>query len=32
VACLHKHEAGRAVSVMRRHIEGTEHILAGLMA
>jgi DNA-binding FadR family transcriptional regulator len=32
VACLRKHEAGRAVSVMRRHIEGTEHILAGLMA
>jgi GntR family transcriptional repressor for pyruvate dehydrogenase complex len=32
VACLRKHEAGRAVSVMRRHIEGTEHILFGLMA
>jgi DNA-binding FadR family transcriptional regulator len=31
VACLRKRETGRAVQVMRRHIEGTEHILAGLM-
>jgi DNA-binding FadR family transcriptional regulator len=31
VACLRKGETGRAVQVVRRHIEGTEHILAGLM-
>jgi DNA-binding FadR family transcriptional regulator len=31
VACLRKRETGRAVQVIRRHIEGTEHILAGLM-
>jgi DNA-binding FadR family transcriptional regulator len=31
VTCLRKREAGRAVQLMRRHIEGTEHILAGLM-
>src|SRR4051794_20205229 len=32
VSCLRKRDAGRAVALMRRHIEGTEHILAGLMA
>jgi GntR family transcriptional regulator, transcriptional repressor for pyruvate dehydrogenase complex len=32
VACLRKREAGKAVALMRRHIEGTEHILAGLMS
>ena len=31
VNCLRKRDAGRAVQLMRRHIEGTEHILAGLM-
>ena len=31
VVCLRKRDAGRAVRVMREHIEGTEHILAGLM-
>jgi GntR family transcriptional regulator, transcriptional repressor for pyruvate dehydrogenase complex len=31
VGCLRKRDAGRAVLLMREHIEGTEHILAGLM-
>jgi DNA-binding FadR family transcriptional regulator len=31
VALLRKGEAGRAVRVLREHIEGTEHILVGLM-
>ena len=31
VACLREGDAARAVGLMRRHIEGTEHILAGLM-
>jgi GntR family transcriptional regulator, transcriptional repressor for pyruvate dehydrogenase complex len=31
VNCLRKRQTGRAVQLMRRHIEGTEHILAGLM-
>jgi GntR family transcriptional repressor for pyruvate dehydrogenase complex len=31
VAFLRRREAGKAVALMRRHIEGTEHILAGLM-
>jgi GntR family transcriptional regulator, transcriptional repressor for pyruvate dehydrogenase complex len=31
IDCLRKGEAGRAVVIMRTHIEGTEHILAGLM-
>ena len=31
VTCLRKRDAGRAVKLMREHIEGTEHILAGLM-
>jgi GntR family transcriptional regulator, transcriptional repressor for pyruvate dehydrogenase complex len=31
IDCLRKRDAGRAVVVMRKHIEGTEHILAGLM-
>src|SRR3954447_11356599 len=32
VACLRKRETAQAVTLMRRHIEGTENILAGLMA
>jgi DNA-binding FadR family transcriptional regulator len=31
VALLRGRDAGRAVRLMREHIEGTEHILAGLM-
>jgi GntR family transcriptional regulator, transcriptional repressor for pyruvate dehydrogenase complex len=31
VNCLRQRETGRAVRLMREHIEGTEHILAGLM-
>jgi DNA-binding GntR family transcriptional regulator len=31
VDLLRKHETGRAVRLMREHIEGTEHILAGLL-
>ena len=31
VALLRKRDAGHAVKLMREHIEGTEHILAGLM-
>jgi GntR family transcriptional regulator, transcriptional repressor for pyruvate dehydrogenase complex len=31
IDCLRKRDAGRAVVIMRKHIEGTEHILAGLM-
>jgi GntR family transcriptional repressor for pyruvate dehydrogenase complex len=31
VVMLRRREGGRAVQLMRRHIEGTEHILAGLM-
>jgi GntR family transcriptional regulator, transcriptional repressor for pyruvate dehydrogenase complex len=31
VSCLRKQDAGHAVLLMREHIEGTEHILAGLM-
>jgi DNA-binding GntR family transcriptional regulator len=31
IVLLRKGETGRAVSLMRDHIEGTEHILAGLM-
>jgi GntR family transcriptional repressor for pyruvate dehydrogenase complex len=31
VALLRRREAGRAVRLMREHIEGTEHILAGLL-
>ena len=31
VALLRRREAGRAVRCVREHIEGTEHILAGLM-
>jgi GntR family transcriptional repressor for pyruvate dehydrogenase complex len=31
IALLRKREADRAVALMRRHIEGTEHILAGLV-
>jgi GntR family transcriptional repressor for pyruvate dehydrogenase complex len=31
VALLRKRDADRAVALMRRHIEGTEHILAGLV-
>jgi DNA-binding FadR family transcriptional regulator len=31
VGFLRKRDAGRAVLLMRKHIEGTEHILAGLM-
>ncbi len=30
VSCLRKREAAKAAQLMRRHIEGTEHILAGL--
>ncbi len=30
VEALRRRDAGRAVSHMRRHVEGTEHILAGL--
>ena len=31
VTLLRKHDGGRAVKLMREHIEGTEHILAGLI-
>jgi GntR family transcriptional regulator, transcriptional repressor for pyruvate dehydrogenase complex len=31
VALLGRHDSGRAVRLMREHIEGTEHILAGLL-
>jgi DNA-binding GntR family transcriptional regulator len=31
VACLRRRDASRAVSLMREHIEGTEHILGGLI-
>jgi GntR family transcriptional regulator, transcriptional repressor for pyruvate dehydrogenase complex len=31
VNCFRRRQAGRAVQVMRRHIAGTEHILAALM-
>jgi DNA-binding FadR family transcriptional regulator len=31
VALLRRRDAGRAVRLMREHIEGTEHILVGLM-
>jgi DNA-binding FadR family transcriptional regulator len=31
VALLQEHDTDRAVALMRRHIEGTEHILAGLI-
>jgi DNA-binding GntR family transcriptional regulator len=31
VELLRARDAGRAVKLMRGHIEGTEHILAGLM-
>ncbi len=31
VELLRKRDTGRAVSLMREHMEGTEHILAGLM-
>ena len=31
VSLLRKRDTGRAVRLMREHIEGTEHILAGLM-
>jgi GntR family transcriptional repressor for pyruvate dehydrogenase complex len=31
VGFLREHDTDRAVSLMRRHIEGTEHILAGLI-
>ena len=30
VALLRKSDVGRAVRLMREHVEGTEHILAGL--
>jgi GntR family transcriptional regulator, transcriptional repressor for pyruvate dehydrogenase complex len=30
VGLLRKHDIGRAVRLMREHVEGTEHILAGL--
>jgi GntR family transcriptional repressor for pyruvate dehydrogenase complex len=31
IGLLRKGDTGRAVSLMREHMEGTEHILAGLM-
>jgi DNA-binding FadR family transcriptional regulator len=31
VTLVRRHDTGRAVRLMREHIEGTEHILAGLM-
>jgi GntR family transcriptional repressor for pyruvate dehydrogenase complex len=31
IRLLRRRESGRAVALMRRHIEGTEHILAGLL-
>lgn len=31
VALLRKREAGQAVALMRQHVEGTEHILGGLV-
>ena len=31
ISLLRKSDTGRAVRLMREHIEGTEHILAGLM-
>jgi DNA-binding FadR family transcriptional regulator len=31
VRLLRRHEAGRAVALIREHIQGTEHILAGLL-
>ena len=31
VQLMRRHDAGRAVGLMRDHIEGTEHILAGLL-
>ena len=31
VACCADGRTGRAVRLMREHIEGTEHILAGLL-
>ena len=31
IGLLRKGDTGRAVKLMRQHIEGTEHILAGLM-
>ena len=31
VQLMRRHDAGRAVGLMREHIEGTEHILAGLL-
>jgi DNA-binding FadR family transcriptional regulator len=31
VALLHRRDTGRAVRLMREHIEGTEHILVGLL-
>jgi DNA-binding GntR family transcriptional regulator len=31
VGLLQKHNGDKAVTLMRRHIEGTEHILAGLI-
>ena len=31
VELIRRRDAGRAVRLMREHIEGTEHILAGLM-
>jgi DNA-binding GntR family transcriptional regulator len=31
ITLVRKHDVGRAVRLMREHIEGTEHILAGLM-
>jgi GntR family transcriptional regulator, transcriptional repressor for pyruvate dehydrogenase complex len=30
VALLRRRDSGRAVKLMRQHMEGTEHILAGL--
>jgi GntR family transcriptional regulator, transcriptional repressor for pyruvate dehydrogenase complex len=31
ITLVRRHDVGRAVRLMREHIEGTEHILAGLM-
>jgi GntR family transcriptional repressor for pyruvate dehydrogenase complex len=31
ITLLRRHDGGRAVAVMREHMEGTEHILAGLL-
>jgi DNA-binding GntR family transcriptional regulator len=31
IACLERHDAATAVRIMTEHLQGTEHVLAGLL-